>query len=444
MPRNLKPTIDALQSHLQGMVNMRPGEGRAIFWSFCYFFSLLASYYILRPIRDEMGISAGIDQMHWLFTGTFITMLLIVPVFGWVTSRFERRSFLPYIYYFFIATILLFYVLFESDLAIVPIARSFFIWLSVFNLFVVSVFWSFMADLFRDEQAKRLFGFIAAGGTLGAIAGPAITAILVQQFGTSRMLLISAGLLGLSVLCISRLMAWRYAAGDSNLPATGSTGDPEQPLAGGILDGILLAVRSPYLLGICLLMLLYSSLSTFLYFQQAQIVKDAFDDPATRTAVFAGIDLAVNTLTLLIQTFFTARLVRWLGLGMTLALIPLLLGVGFLVLGLLPVLSVLIAVQIIRRAGNYAIMRPAREMLYVVLSREEKYKAKNFIDTVVYRGGDAASSWVYAGMRSLGLSLSTIAWIAIPLSLLWAWVALRLGQRQTAMAEQQSVEIRET
>jgi AAA family ATP:ADP antiporter len=271
-----------------------------------------------------------------------------------------------------------------------------------------------------------------------------LTAILVQQFGTSRMLLISAGLLGLSVLCISRLMAWKNAAGDPDSPPAGSTGDPEQPLAGGILDGILLAVRSPYLLGICLLILLYSSLSTFLYFQQAQIVKDAFDDSGTRTAVFAGIDLAVNTLTLLIQTFFTARLVRWLGLGMTLALIPLLLTIGFLVLGLLPVLSVLVTVQIIRRAGNYAIMRPAREMLYVVLSREEKYKAKNFIDTVVYRGGDAASSWVYAGMRSLGLSLSTIAWIAIPLSLLWAWVAFRLGRRQTAMAEQQTVEIRET
>ena len=440
----LNPMREGLQSYLRGLVNMRPGEGGAIFWSFCYFFSLLSSYYILRPIRDEMGISAGIDQMHWLFTGTFIVMLLIVPVFGWVTSHYERKRFLPHIYYFFIANILFFYVLFESDLAIVPVARSFFIWLSVFNLFVVSVFWSFMADLYRDEQAKRLFGFIAAGGTLGAIAGPALTAMLAQQFGTSRMLLISAGLLGLSVLCISRLMAWKNAAGDPDSPPAESAGDPEQPLAGGILDGILLAVRSPYLLGICLLILLYSSLSTFLYFQQAQIVKDAFDDSGTRTAVFAGIDLAVNTLTLLIQTFFTARLVRWLGLGITLALIPLLLTIGFLALGLLPVLSVLVTVQIIRRAGNYAIMRPAREMLYVVLSREEKYKAKNFIDTVVYRGGDAASSWVYAGMRSLGLSLSTIAWIAIPLSLLWAWVALRLGRRQTAMAEQQSVEIRET
>ena len=204
-----------------------------------------------------------------------------------------------------------------------------------------------------------------------------------------------------------------------------------------MLDGILLAARSPYLLGICVLILLYSSLSTFLYFQQAQIVKDAFDSSETRTAVFAGIDLAVNVLTLLIQTVFTARLVRWLGLGMTLALIPLLLSLGFVALAIMPVLPVLVMVQVMRRAGNYAIMRPAREMLYVVLSREEKYKAKNFIDTVVYRGGDAASAWIYAGMRSLGLGLSTIAWIAAPLSLLWAWIALRLGQRQSVLAAQQ-------
>lgn len=444
MSQSTEPPHEALHSHLQRLVSMRPGEGRAVFWSCCYFFSLLSSYYILRPIRDEMGISAGIDQMHWLFTATFIAMLLVVPVFGWITSRFKRKQFLTHIYSFFIANILLFYVLFESDLAVVPIARGFFVWLSVFNLFVVSVFWSFMADLFHNEQAKRLFGFIAAGGTLGAIAGPAVTAVLVQQLGASQMLLISAGLLGLSVLCIHRLLAWQKAFTEPAPLSAEPTIDQGQALAGGVLDGGMLVIRSPYLLGICVLMLLYSSLSTFLYFQQAQIVKEAFDEPGTRTAVFAGIDLAVNTLTLLIQTFFTARLVRYLGLGMTLALVPLLLSFGFLMLGLFPALSVLIAVQVIRRAGNYAIMRPAREMLYVVLSREEKYKAKNFIDTVVYRGGDAASSWVYAAMRSLGLGLSTIAWLAVPLSLLWAWVALRLGQQHNALAVQETTSARGT
>jgi len=422
-----------LHSRLRRGIGIEAGESRAVLWSFGYFFALLSSYYILRPIRDEMGVTAGIDQMHWLFTGTFIAMLFAVPAFGWITSRYARKQFLPYIYYFFIINILLFYALFESSVAMEVVARGFFIWLSVFNLFVVSVFWSFMADLYRDEQAKRLFGFVAAGGTTGAIAGPALTAILVGQLGASHLLLISACLLGLCVVCIRRLLAWQTATAPREPVARAGA---EQPLGGGLLDGIRLVARSPYLLGICMLIVLYSSLSTFLYFQQAQIVKDAFEDSDTRTAVFAGIDFAVNTLTLLIQTFLTARLVRWLGLGLTLAAVPLLLSGGFLALGLLPVLSVIVTIQVIRRAGNYAIMRPAREMLFVVVSREEKYKAKNLIDTLIYRGGDAASSWVYAGMRSLGLSLSTIAWIAVPLSLAWALIAYRLGRKQYALYHQ--------
>lgn len=420
---------------LRRLTDLHRGEGPAVFWSFAYFFSLLAGYYVLRPIRDEMGISAGLDKMHWLFTGTFIAMLLVVPLFGWVTSRYQRRQFLPYIYTFFIANILLFYVVFESDLAVTHVAPVFFIWLSVFNLFVVSVFWSFMTDLYADGQAKRLFGLIAAGGTLGAISGPLLTTMLVQQIGVSRMLLISAGLLTLAVVCIHRLIRWHQATGGTDGGHSAGEQAVEQPLGGGILDGIRLVFQSSYLMGICALILLYATLSTFLYFQQAQIVRDAFTDSATRTAVFAGMDLAVNTLTLLLQIFVTGRLVKWLGLGMTLALIPLLLSIGFLALAVLPVLAVLVTVQVLRRAGNYAIMRPAREMLYVVVSREEKYKAKNFIDTVIYRGGDAASSWVYAAMRGLGLGLSGIAWIAVPLSLLWAWIALRLGHRQKTLAD---------
>ena len=434
MSQTPAPDAPRLGLLLQRLIDVRAGEGRAVFWAFCYFFALLSSYYILRPIRDEMGVTAGIDQMHWLFSGTFITMLLVVPVFGWITSRYRRRRFLPYIYGFFIANILLFHGLFESGLPPRQVAPAFFIWLSVFNLFVVSVFWSLMNDLFDNAQARRLFGFIAAGGTLGAIAGPAVTATLVRQLGTSQMLLISAALLGVAMLCIARLLAWRNATPAADRDAGPGVERQEAALGGGILDGILLVVRSPYLLGICLLILLYASLSTFLYFQQAQIVRDTFDDPATRTAVFAAMDLAVNVLTLLTQVFATGRLVRWLGLGRTLALMPLLLGLGFALLGAFPLLPVLVTVQVLRRAGNYAIMRPTREMLYVVLTRAEKYKAKNVIDTLVYRGGDALSSWVYAGMRGLGLSLSTIAWVAVPLSLLWAWVALRLGHRQGEIA----------
>ena len=423
------------QRILWRVIEVRRGEGWAVFWSFLYFFFLLGSYYILRPVRDEMGVTTGVDRMQWLFTGTFIAMLVVVPFFGWITSRYRRRRFLLAVYGFFIINILLFYLLFESEIEIKPVAALFFVWLSVFNLFVVSVFWSFMADLFRNEQAKRLFGFIATGGTAGAITGPAMTALLVQQLGTGRMLLLSAVLLGMTLICIRRLIAWQERITAAGEISGSCIMEREQPLGGGVLNGFFLVLRSPYLLGICVLIVLYASLSTFLYLQQAQIVRDAFDDSATRTAVFASMDFAVNVLTLVIQAFFTGRLVKWLGLAMTLALIPILLGVGFLMLAMQPVLPVLIAVQVIRRAGNYAIMRPAREMLYVVVRREEKYKAKNFIDTVVYRGGDAISSWVYTGMRGFGLTLSAIAWIALPLSLVWAWIALRLGRQQAVLGK---------
>ncbi|MES9989391.1 MAG: MFS transporter [Candidatus Thiodiazotropha endolucinida] len=423
----------AIHNHVKNMVNINPGEYGAVIWSFVYFFSLLSSYYIMRPIRDEMGVIAGVDKLQWLFTATFIVMLLVVPLFGYVTSHLQRKLFLPYIYYFFIVNILLFYLLFESGFSQILTARIFFVWLSVFNLFVVSVFWSFMTDLFKNEQARRLFAVIATGGTIGAITGPLLTTLLVQSIGNASMLLISAGLLGLSIISIYRLIAWQRTQHEINEPHRLD----DKPLGGAILDGIRLALSSPYLLGICLLMLLFTLLSTFLYFQQAQIVKDAFSDSETRTSVFAAIDLSVNLLTLLLQTFVTSRLVKGVGLGITLALIPLLLAFGFLLLGFYPTLPVLIAVQVMRRAGNYAIMRPTREMLYVVLSREEKYKAKNFIDTVVYRGGDAVSSWLYAGLKSVGFTLSSIAWIAVPISLFWAWIAYRLGRRQTIMANGQ-------
>ncbi|MDH3871100.1 MAG: MFS transporter [Gammaproteobacteria bacterium] len=416
---------------LKRLVKAQPGELAALFWAFVYFFSLLCSYYIVRPMRDEMGIAGGVENLQWLFTGTFLVMLAAVPLFGWVSSRFERRHFLPAVYGFFIVNLLLFFVLFRSDVTHAWVARAFFIWASVFNLFVVSVFWSFMADIFDNEQARRLFGFIAAGGTSGAICGPLVAAALAQPLGPTNLLPVSALLLGVAVLCIHRLSAWRSRQADTEA----TTAAAEQAIGGSIFAGIRLVLHSPYLLGICVLMLLFTTLATFLYFQQAQIVRDSFSDPAERTAVFAGIDLAVNSLTLIFQLLLTGRLVKWLGLGWTLTLVPLLLAAGFLALGLAPVLAVLVVVQVLRRAGNYAIMRPSREMLYVVLGREEKYKAKNFIDTVVYRSGDAVSAWAYAGLRALGLSLSTIAFIAAPLALVWAAVAYRLGRAQTRLAD---------
>jgi len=431
--------LSRLRPGIGHMMGIAPGEGGVLFWSFTYFFSLLCSYYIVRPMRDEMGIAGGVENLQWMFTGTFIIMLAAVPLFGWVARRFPIRRFLPYVYYFFIADLLLFFIAFKSGIPSAYVARAFFIWASVFNLFIVSVFWSFMTDSFTDGQAKRLFGIIAAGGTAGALAGPALTAMLVMPLGPGNLLLISAAFLSVAVACIHRIIAWRQspAAGvlqDSGSGPVGANSAANQAIGGSIFAGIRLVFGSSYLLGICVLMLLFSTLATFLYFEQAQIIRDSFEVPSDRTAVFAAMDFAVNALTLTVQILLTSRIIRKFGLSWALALIPILLGCGFLLLGWMPALGILVVVQVLRRAGNYALMRPAREMLYVVLSKEEKYKAKNFIDTVVYRGGDAVSAWVYSGMSALGLGMAGIAFAAVPLAGVWALISFKLGRRQVQMA----------
>jgi len=447
------------------MLALKQGEAAALLWAFVYFFSLLCSYYIIRPMRDEMGIAGGVDKLQWLFSGTFAVMLAAVPLFGWLARQYAPRQFLIFVYGFFISNLLIFFVLFRSEAADLHVARVFFIWSSVFNLFIVSVFWSFMTDIFNAEQAKRLFGIIAAGGTAGALTGPALTAVLVIHTGPTNLLLVSAFFLTVAALCVQRLVAWRHARdkdgevflgsdrGDAHGPGeadrsvgsgndsgtdsakdAGSDAANDVAIGGGVLAGIRLVFTSTYLSGICLMIFLFSSLATFLYFQQAHIIRDRFDYPAVRTALFAGIDFAVNALTLTLQLFLTGRIIDCLGLGRALALIPVLLGAGFMVMGVAPLLGVLVVVQVLRRAGNYAITRPGREMLYVVLTKEEKYKAKNFIDTVVYRGGDALSAWLYAALQSIGLTLSAIAFLAVPLACLWAWVSYRLGRRQAELA----------
>jgi AAA family ATP:ADP antiporter len=431
--------IKRLMAGINQLFTIEGGELRAFFWSFTYFFALLCGYYIIRPMRDEMGIAGGVQHLQWLFSGTLVLMLAAVPLFGWVTRRFAPRQFLPYVYYFFIGNLLLFFALFQSNLTHAYVARAFFMWASVFNLFIVSVFWSFMADIFTNAQAKRLFGMIAAGGTAGALTGPALTAGLALHLGPTQLLLLSAAFLGWSVLCIHRLIAWRESSGVQQSAPGGASGKigagfSDKAMGGDLLAGVRLVARSPYLIGICLFMLLFTTLSTILYFQQAHIVRDRFDDPAARTAVFAAMDFGVNALAILIQLFLTGRMVKKLGLGRTLASIPLLLAAGLLALGVAGTLGVIAVVQIVRRAGDYAITRPAREMLYVVVTKEEKYKAKNLIDTVVYRGGDAISAWVYAGLQALGLSAGSICLAALPLAGAWAWIALRLGKSQEQLA----------
>lgn len=444
MERFPKSGTSWVHDWLKRLANVEPEEIPALLWSFSYFFALLCAYYIVRPMRDTMGITGGVKNLQWLFTGTFLAMLVAVHLFGWVTSRYPRKKFLPLTYLFFIANLLLFFGLFRSGLTHAWVARAFFIWTSVFNLFIVSVFWSFMDDLFSNAQATRLFGFIAAGGTAGALAGPALTATLAIPLGPTNLLLISVAGLGWALLCIQRLIAWHARREPAPATVTEDSGPKpaaaqERGLGGGAWAGGRLIAGSPYLLGICLLVLLYTTLSTFLYFQQARIVRDSFSDPAQRTTVFAAMDFAANALTILIQIVLTSRIVKAFGLSWTLALIPLLLGGGFLLLGVAPLLEVLIVVQVVRRAGNYAIMKPSREMLFVVLTKEEKYKAKNVIDTIIYRSGDVLSAWAYTGLQALGLGLSAIAFIALPLSGVWAWICYQLGKRQEARAKTEEV-----
>jgi AAA family ATP:ADP antiporter len=405
---------------------LRDGEAVPVAWSFLYFFCLLGGYYILRPVRDTMGVTGGVDQLQWLFTGTFLAMCAAVPVYGWLAGRFRRALLLPLVYLFFIACLLGFYLAFLAGVAEVIAARAFFIWTSVFNLFVVSVFWSFMADIYSRGQAHRLFGFIAAGGSAGAISGPALTAVLAQPLGTTHLLPLSAALLGVALIAILQLR--RHAVHTE-------TGGHEEPLGGRALDGLRHLLSSRYLAAIGVFIVLYTLVSTFLYFQQATIVRDTFSDDASRTSAFAMIDLITNSLTLALQFFATHQLVRHLGLARALALVPLLVAAGFMLLAWHPAFTVLMSFQVIRRAGNYAITRPGREMLFTVLSREDKYKSKNVVDTLVYRGGDAASAWLYSGLGALGLGLSGTALAGAAVALVWMSLGFWLGRQQNRLAD---------
>ena len=406
-----------------------PGEVQALLWSFAYFFCLLAGYYVLRPLRDEMGIAGGVRNLQWLFSATFVVMLAAVPVFGAMVARLPRPRFIPLVYHFFVANIAIFWLLLTLDVGKVHVARVFFVWISVFNLFAVSVFWSFMADLFASEQGKRLFGFIAAGGSAGALLGPVLTVGLAAPLGPVNLLLLAAIFLELAVLCAHRLESAAPPAA-SVADAAGAAHANSRALGGGWLAGIAMVLRSPYLAGIALWVTLLSLAGTFLYFQQANIVAAASDDPAVRTRIFAAIDLSIGLLTILVQFFATGRLIARFGVGCAAAALPLVFGLGFLALAVAPMLFVVIAFQAIQRTANFAISNPAREVLFTVLEREEKYKAKNVIDIVVFRGADALSGWLFAALRGAGLDLSTISLATVPAAGAWLVLALALGRSQ--------------
>jgi len=421
---------DLAQRLLVRLIDVRPAELRALGWAWLYIFSVLFSYYILRPIRDEMGVAGGVENLQWLFTGTLLCMIAVNPPFAALVGRLPRVQFIALTYRFFLANLLLFAVLLQVATAEqnIWVGRVFFIWASVFNLFVVSVFWALMVDVFDAEQGKRLFGFIAAGATLGGIVGATVTATLAKQVPPAYLLLASALLLEAAVFCVRRLS--RMSDRLHRRPALRSE---ESAIGGSAFAGFKHALGSPYLINVCFYILLFTVTSTFVYFQQAEIVRQSFTDRGMRTAFFARVDLWVNILTLSVQLFLTSRVLRWFGVALTLAALPLISMIGFATLALAPTIAVLVVYQVIRRAGNFAFARPAREVLYTVVPREDKYKAKSFIDTAVYRMGDQLGAWSYAGLGLLGLAMSGIAIVAVPLSLAWLINGLWLGRKQNAL-----------
>jgi AAA family ATP:ADP antiporter len=407
------------------LVAVRREEVSVLLLGTAYLFFAFASWYVLRPIRDEMGLAGGVDNLKWLFLGTLAATIAIQPLWGAAVARWPRRVVITAAYRLFAVTWVVFYLVFRGagPDAQVWIGRAFWVATSLFSLFVVSVFWSLLADVLRDDAGKRLFGFLAAGGTLGAVVGGVTTAGLVGALGSPPLLLVSALLLEVAARAASAVS--RRASAD--LP--GQETIDRQPVGGGWLAGIRHVLSSPYLLGIALFLLLYTIGSTFLYFVQARIVEDAFADRAERTAFFAQVDIVVNVATLVLQTGVTGRLLARLGVPATLALLPALSVVGFLALGAAPTLAMLVAFQVARRATNFAVARPAREVLYIPLSREDKYKSKNFLDTAVYRLGDQLGAWADAGLAALGLGVAGIAAAAAPLAAAWLALAVWLGRR---------------
>ena len=420
---------------LRRAIEVRPAEARALAWSWLYVFALFLAYYVLRPIRDELGVAGGVRNLPWLFTGTLLAMVAVNPLFAAAVRRWPRERFIALTYRFFMLNLLVFMALLAvaTPEQHVWIGRAFFIWVSVFNLFVISVFWSFMVDVFDAEQGKRLFGALAAGATLGGIAGSALTSGFVEHLGQTWLLLASIALLEVAVFAVRRLSRLSDAF---RRPVRGD--DPDGAVGGGVFAGVTRTFRSPYLLAIGGYILFYAVTSTFLYFQQATIAEANFPNRAARTAFFAEIDLWVNALTLLFQLFLTGRLVGWLGVGAALCTLPLLSAAGFATLAVAPTVGVFVAVQVTRRVGNFALARPTREVLFTSVPREDRYKAKNFIDTVVYRGGDQVGSWAYAGLIALGLSMTGIAVVAVPLSAVWVGLSFWLGRRQERAGERRT------
>jgi AAA family ATP:ADP antiporter len=426
---------------LRRLVVLQPGEAPALLASFATLLCTFSSYTMLRPVRDALGITSGLDKIPYLFWGVFAVMLLLQPVYGWITSRFPRTVFLPWVYAFFAANLVGFYVWFRVQEDHTWIARTYFVWVSVFNLFVVATFWSLMADVFNREQAGRLFGFIWAGASTGGLIGPAIDNRFAVPIGAINLLPISAGLLLLSLVFMRQVILWQRRSGAAAAPGSTATPRAEDALGGGVWAAFTQVVRSPYLLGIAVFVMLMTWVSTFLYLEQQAFVAKAFHSADERTRFFSGIDFWVQAASLTIQLLLFGRLFKWFGMRLVLASVPVIMTAGYAVFAAAPRFMVLVVVYAVRRVADYALTRPCRDALFTVVSREEKYKAKSLIDTFVYRGGDALSGSLYKELTGgFGAGPAAIGWLGAGISAVWTVLALALGRAQERASAPASAE----
>lgn len=391
-------------------------ESPPLRWSFAYFFCLLCGYYVLRPVREAVGASADVEAvfppaliaffarhgvaageliLQILFTSTFLIMLVLQPIYGALVSRFPRRVFLPVVYGFFIGTLLVFYAIFDSGMP--GRGMAFFLWITVFNLFAVAVFWSFMADVFSNAEARKYYGYIGAAGTLGGLVGPLLTRNLVERIGIANLMLISAGFLCLCVVCVLRLRLWAVAREQERKLASG-----EVPMGGEILAGLKLIIREPLLRWLAVMVVFGVGVGTLLYNEQSAIVRTAFTDPAQRTAFYAKLDWAVNLLALLVQLGVTRWLMSRFGIAPALLIPGIAIIIGFSILAASPLPMMVAVVQVVTRASEFSLAKPARETIYTRVGREWRYKAGAAIDTVVYRGGDLSFVWLHKFLSAFG------------------------------------------
>src|SRR6266851_1339458 len=416
------------------IVDVKPDEIRALWLGFVFHFLILTGYYIMRPIRDSIAAGNRLETLPWMFTATLVAMLIANALFAAIVARMSRRKFIPLAYAFFIFNLALFFVLMRTcpPAQQIWIGRALYVWVSVFNLFNTAIFWAFMTDLFTVEQGKRLYGFIAVGGSLGGVLGPYITARYVQTVGTANLLAISATMFAI-VCFLVRFFPNNFTRGSESVPAR------EEPIGGTAWSGITHIARSPYLFGLAAAIMLYTATSTWAYFQQTTLAGQALKTSADRTVFLSNLEIWVNTITVFVQIFFTGRLLKWFGVAFTLTALPFLSMLGFAAMAIAPSLAMLALFQVIRRAGAYALMRPSREILFTVLRREDKYKVKSVTDTLGYRVGDQLGAWSYGGLgaNGLGLSLNAISWIAVPVTAGWCVLSLWLARKQRMLADAQ-------